>query len=291
MAKKTKLSLIILNYNSQFWLKKTLTTLKKNYLDKTKHKIETIVVDNNSQDNSVEMVQQDFPWVNLILSDKNLGFSAGNNIALKKIETEYVMLLNNDVEFTPKSNLDPLLKFMDENRDAAVATPKLLLGDGEMDMACHRGEPTFWASFFYFMKLEKLFPNSQLFAQYHQLYKDLDTAHTIDACSGAAMLIKTSAMKEVGYLDERFFMYAEDLDWCKRFRDAGYKVVYIPQIEIIHHKYKSGIKTDSDITSIQTKRHFYNTMLQYYDKHYSATSPRIYRFLLRLFIFIKKGGM
>jgi hypothetical protein len=86
-------------------------------------------------------------------------------------------------------------------------------------------------------------------------------------------------------------MYAEDLDWCKRFRDAGYKIIYLPQVEIIHHKYKSGIKTESNITSIQAKRHFYDTMLQYYDKHYRDQYPGFIRWLTRLFIFIKKGGM
>jgi hypothetical protein len=288
---KPKLTLVILNYNSQFWLKKSLTTLKEHYLDQTKTKVNTIVVDNASQDESVEMIKDEFDWVKLIESDQNLGFSAGNNLALKQVKSEYVMLLNNDIELTEKSDLDTLLKFMDQNPEVGICTPKLVLADSSLDQACHRGEPTFWAGLTYYTKLEQLFPESRLFGQYHQTYKDLNQVHTIDACSGAAMMVRTKAMDQVGLLDERFFMYAEDLDWCHRFRQADYKVAFVPQVEIIHHKYKSGIKTESDLTSTQTKQHFYNTMLQYYDKHYQNRYPRICRALLRSFIFIKKDGM
>ncbi len=288
---KAELTLVILNYNSQFWLKKSLTTLKEFYLDQTKTKIKTVVVDNASQDESVDLIKEEFDWVELIESEKNLGFSAGNNLALKQIESEYVMLLNNDIELTDKSNLDTLLKFMDQNPEVGVCTPKLLLADGTLDQACHRGEPTFWAGLTYYTKLEQLFPKTKLFSQYHQTYKNFNQVHTIDACSGAAMMIRTEAMEEVGLLDERFFMYAEDLDWCHRFRENDYKIAFVPQVEIIHHKYKSGIKTESDLTSTQAKQHFYNTMLQYYDKHYQDKYPRICRTILRSFIFIKKDGM
>ncbi len=259
------LTFIILNYNSRFWLKKTLTTLKEHYLNQSKTKVKTIVVDNHSTDESVKMIKKEFEWVNLIESNKNLGFAAGNNLALKNISSKYVMLLNNDVEFTPQTKIELLIEFMEKNPQVAVATPKILLADGQLDQACHRGEPTMWAA--------------------------LNQVHTIDACSGAAMLIRTKAMQQVGYLDERFFMYAEDLDWCRRFRQAGYKIGFIPQVEIIHHKYKSGIKTESTLTSLKAKRYFYNTMLQYYDKHYRQQYPRFFRFLLRSFIFIKKGGL
>jgi len=289
---QTDLTLIILNYNSRFWLKKTLSTLKKEYLKKSKYKIKTIVVDNNSEDDSVLMVKKEFKWVELIELAENIGFAAGNNVALKDIQSKYVMLCNNDLEFTQKSNLDSLINYMNENEDIAVITPKLLLGnnsDGKIDMACHRGEPTPWASFTYFTKLEKLFPNKKLFSEYHQLYKGFDSIHQIDDCSGAAMLVKKSAIDKIGLLDERFFMYAEDLDWCKRFRNEDYKVYFYPDVEIIHHKYKSGIKSPSDRTSKKIKAYFYDTMLQYFDKHYSHY-PRIYKFLLQIFVFIKKGG-
>ena len=288
---RATLTLIILNYNSQFWLKKTLTSLKINYLDKSKTKVKIIVVDNNSQDDSVKMVKKEFPWIELIELDNNSGYAAGNNVALKAVDSEYVMLLNNDVEFTAGSNLDLLIEFLKQHQQFAVASPKVFLSNEKLDWACHRGEPTPWASFTYFLGLAELFPQSKLFARYHQTYQNMNDPHTIDACTGAAMMIRTKYMNEVGLLDELFFMYAEDLDWCKRFRDAGYKISFVPLASIIHHKYKSGIKTQTEITALQAKKSFYNTMLQYYDKHYQSKYPKIIRWLLKTFLFIKKGGM
>ncbi|MFZ5376973.1 MAG: glycosyltransferase family 2 protein [Patescibacteria group bacterium] len=289
--KKFDLSLVIVNYNAQYWLKKLLDSLKKNYLKQTKKSVQIIVVDNASTDESVKLVKKHFPWVELIVLEKNIGFSAGNNVALRSLNCRFAMLINSDIEFLPQSNLDDLYQFMEKNPQVGIATPKLTLTSGKIDPACHRGEPTPWASLTYFLKLEKLFPNSKRFAQYHQLYKNLNTIHEIDACSGAGMMLRWSAVKKIGLLDERFFMYGEDLDWCKRFRDSGFKIIFYPKITLIHHKYKSGIKSSSDRTSTTIKIQFYNAMLKYFDKHYAASSPRIYRWILRLFLFVKKGGL
>jgi GT2 family glycosyltransferase len=103
--------------------------------------------------------------------------------------------------------------------------------------------------------------------------------------------VRREALKVVGLLDEQFFMYAEDLDWCKRFREAGYQIIYHPQVKIIHHKNKSGIKSVSQSIARKTKLHFYNTMLQYYDKHYSNKYPPLVRQVIRYFIVIKKGAL
>jgi GT2 family glycosyltransferase len=284
------LSIIILNYNSQFWLKKTLDTLKKYYLDISKFKVEVIVVDNASADDSVKMTKREFKWAKLIVNPTNCGFAAGNNVALKDATARYVMLLNNDIQFTEQSNLDTLIKFMDKHKEVAVISPKVVLTNGQLDQACHRGEPTPWASLAYFMKLDKLFPTSPTFGQYHMSYKDLNSPHVIDACTGAAMIIRTKIMQKVGLLDEQFFMYAEDLDWCKRFRDAGHTIVFYPEVQIIHHKYKSGIKSKSKTVASKTKIYFYDTMLQYYDKHYRTKYPSFFRALLKTFLFIKKEG-
>lgn len=287
----TDLSIIILNYNSQFWLKKTLTTLKEQYLDKTKYDVEVIVVDNASTDDSLTMLKRSFRWVKLIELPTNVGFAAGNNVALKQIKSRYGMLLNNDVEFTSNSNLDILIDLL-EKQDAkkiGMITPRLEFSTGQIDPACHRGEPDLWASLTYFAGLEKLFPKIRKFSEYHQWYKDLATAHQIDACSGATMLFRTTALKKVGLLDERFFMYAEDLDWCRSFRDQGWQIVFYPYVSLIHHKNKSGIGSSSKATSSKTKAYFYDTMLQYYDKHYQNNYPTWVRTLIKYIIKIKKG--
>lgn len=290
MTKKTDLTLLILNYNSQFWLKKTLETLKKYYLDHTSYSVEVVVVDNNSSDDSLQMLKSSFRWVTIEALDENVGFAAGNNVWLKKATSTYTMLLNSDLEFTPDSNLDVLIAYMDAHPHVGVISPRLELPDGQVDPACHRGEPTLWASFTYFAKLEAIFPQSKKFGQYHQLFKDLLSIHEIDAVSGAAMLVRQSALKKVGYLDEQFFMYAEDIDWCRRFREQGHKIIYNPEVRIIHHKYKSGIKSSSKQIASQTNRHFYDTMLQYYDKYYRDQNPRWLRSFIKYILAIKKEG-
>ncbi len=286
--KQTDLTIIILNFNGSKWLQQTLETLKKQYLDNSQHLIEAIVVDNNSTDDSKDMVKTHFNWVKWIQNNENLGFAAGNNVALKKAKSKYVMLLNSDMEFTKESNLDELIEYMESNHDVGIITPKLMLNKQEMDMASHRGEPTPWASFTYFAKLERLFPKVKLFSQYHQTYKNMDIIHDIDACSGAAMIVRNSAIQTVGYLDERFFMYAEDLDWCKRFREAGLRIVFYPKVVIIHHKNKSGIASQQKKTAQKTSHLFYDTMLQYYDKHYKNKYPASIRWLIKIVINYKK---
>lgn len=291
MAKELDLSIIILNYNGLFWLKKLLPTIDKHYIKQTKYKVEVIVVDNDSQDDSVKFLEKNFHWVKVLESGRNGGFAFGNNVALRQTQARYVMLLNSDTEFLEKkSNLDILINYLDKNRKVAVVGPRLELSNGQLDPASHRGEPHPWAAFSYFIGLEKLFPQSKFFGQYHLSHLDLGTIHQVDAISGAAMIVKQSAIKKVGFLDENFFMYGEDLDWCRRFRDANYQVVFHPQVTIIHHKYKSGIKSVNRKTAKKTHSFFYDAMLTYYDKYYGPKYPNFLRRLLRSYIFVKRDG-
>jgi GT2 family glycosyltransferase len=290
-SKQIDLEIIIPSFNSQFWLKKTLETLKRLYLDQSEFSTIVTVVDNNSNDETIPMLKKEFRWVKLISLPENIGFARANNVALSQSKARYCMLLNSDVEFTNNSNLDTLINYLDKQSQVGVITPRVEFTNGQLDPACHRGEPTPWASLTYLSGLEKLAPESQLLGQYHQGYKDLRAIHTIDACSGAAMIVRRDALKSIGLLDEQFFMYAEDLDWCRRFRLAGYQVVYHPQVVLIHHKNKSGIKSTSQSIARKTKVHFYNTMLQYYDKHYSMHYPSFLRHLIKYFIVIKKGAL
>jgi len=290
MKNKYDLTIIVVNYNGRFWLKKTLESLKEFYLNKTNSQVKTIVVDNHSNDDSTSLIKRSFRWVELIELPENLGFAAGNNVALTQAlkDSEFIMLLNSDTQLTDDSNLDELIQVLNKRADIGIITPKLVLSSGEIDLACHRGEPTLWASATYFLGLETSLPQNKLFSQYHQTYKDLNALHTIDACSGAAMIIRTSAIKKVGLLDEQFFMYAEDLDWCRRFREAGYLILYYPLVTIIHHKHKSGIQSNFQVRQRETRSHFYDTMLQYFDKH-NRGSSRMTRWLVKTIINLKKG--
>lgn len=291
MKNKSDLTIIILNYNTKEWIGNCLQSLATYSLHDSFFQIQVVMVDNGSSDHSVEFVRKAFPWVKIIESKQNLGFAGGNNLALKIVKTKYAMLLNSDTEFSSDSHLERLVSYMDQHPEVGIVTPKLVLPSGQLDYASHRGEPTPWVSFTYFVKLDKVFPHSRLFAQYHQTYKDFNAIHEVDACSGAAMIVRVSAMKEVGLLDEQFFMYAEDLDWCKRFRDHGYGVVYNPKAVIIHHKYKSGLKNTNQKVAQKTNVYFYETMLQYYDKHYRGKYPELVREIIKSVINLKKGGV
>lgn len=291
MAKhKIDLSIIIVTYNSQFWLQKCLTSLGE-YIHSSKYKIKVIVIDNNSHDDTKKMIEKEFNWVNYHQLSENTGFAVANNIGLAMTKSKYHMLLNSDVEFTSETQIDKMLKYLDSHPQVGVLTPRIELVNGQLDQACHRGEPTIWASLTYFTGLERLFPQYDAFGQYHLTTKDLSKIHIIDACSGAAMIVRASAIKDVGTLDERFFMYAEDLDWCKRFRDSNYLIIFYPHSKVVHHKYKSGIKNTSQKIATQTRRHFFDTMLQYYDKHYADQHPSIVRWLIKVFVVIKKGAV
>lgn len=283
------LTIIIVSFNGKKWLNLTLASLKKYYLDKTKFKVEVIVVDNASTDGSIELIKQHFNWVKLTELTANLGFAVANNVALKTVKSRYVMLLNSDVELNEQSNFDDLIIYLEANPKVSVITPKLILSNGQLDPACHRGEPTPWASLTYFAGLEKIWPKVKLFSQYHQSYKSLSLIHDIDACSGAAIIVRADALKKVGLLDERFFMYAEDLDWCRRFRQNGGSVIYYPLVSLVHHKKKSGLQSTTQTTSRQTNEYFYSTMGQYYDKYYAAHYPGWFNWLIKKVINIKKA--
>lgn len=290
-TKQIDLAIIIVTYNSQFWLHKCLQSIADHLKPTTKAKWKVVVVDNDSQDQTASMVVKEFPWVRFIPLQANTGFAVANNIGISSIKAKYYMLLNSDVEFTEQSHLDSMLAYLNKDRSTAVLTPRVEFMDGSLDPACHRGEPTLWASFTYFSKLEQYFPHIEQLGRYHLTTADMHTIHEIEACSGAAMIVRAQAIQQVGLLDERFFMYAEDLDWCKRFRDAQFSIVFYPHSTLIHHKYKSGIKHASQKIASQTKRHFYDTMLQYYDKHYAHHYPRVVRWFVKLFVVIRKGAL
>ena len=138
------LEIIITTFNSEFWLKKTLSTLKQYYLDKTRLNVKVTVVDNNSEDNTLTMIRRSFRWVDLIELSDNHGFAFANNRALEKTSARYIMLLNSDVEFNQHSNLDELINYLEKHPRVGIISPRVEFTDGTIDPACHRGEPTLW---------------------------------------------------------------------------------------------------------------------------------------------------
>ncbi len=283
MQRKTmaKLTIIILNFNTKdLTLRAIQSCLALAYKE-----ISVVVVDNASSDGSVqafEILEKKESRLQVISLSENNGFAAGNNVALKNATSDYVMLLNSDAYFPENSDIETVLNFLDQSRDIGVLTPFVKLTSGSIDPACHRGFPTPWRAFTYYAGLEKIGILKRLFGGYHQTWKDLNVTHEIDACSGAAMIVRTSAMENIGFLDEQFFMYGEDLDWCFRFQKLHWKIVFYPTLSVIHDKHTSGLKKedtsqspesrsqrqdDSELIRKRTKNAFYDAMKLFYKKH------------------------
>jgi len=279
------LSIIIVSYNTKEILNKCLKSVYES-LKGSKLKYEVIVVDNNSQDGSVELVEKYFTEVILLKNKENQGYAKANNQGIIISQGKYVLLLNSDTIVINKS-IEKMVRFLDKTPTAGVVTPKVELPNGKIDPACHRGFPTPWASITYFLKLEKCFPKIRFFSGYHLWYKNLLKIHEIDACSGAFFLIKKEVLKDVGMLDEDYFMYGEDLDWCYRIKEKNWKIYYNPESKIIHLKKRSGFENPNEKIKKRTNKFFYNTMEIFYKKHYEKKYPAIVTKLVMLGIKLK----
>lgn len=281
------LSIIILSYNTKVLLRQCLQSVFAQ--DFNQHKFEVIVVDNASHDGSPEMLRREFPECTVILNSQNRGFAAANNQGFAIAQGKFILLLNSDTVLDNPQTLSQLLDFLNRHPQAALVTPKVVLPNGRLDLACHRGLPTPWNAFTYFTQLERLFPHTRLFSGYHQLYQDLSQPHRLGATAATAILVRRAAIEAVGGLDERYFLYGEDLDWCKRFSDAGWEIWFDPTVTVEHHKSASGKKHELDKNAqIAASAHFYDTMKQFYEKHYQDTYPRWLRQLVYLGIAIKR---
>lgn len=278
-----RLAVVILSYNRADLLADCLTSL---YAAPTRCALAVWVVDNDSSDGSAELVRERFPQARLIVSPSNLGFSAGNNLAVREIvatdAADYVMLLNNDT-LVPAGALDGLVDYLEAYPTVGVVGPKLLLPDGSLDLACRRSFPTPAVSFYRMAGLSRLFPRSPRFARYNMTYLDPDRETEVDSVVGACMLLRAAVIAEVGLLDEQFFMYGEDLDWCFRIKQYGWRVVYFPGV-VVHH-YKRASSTRRAIPSI---RAFYDAMRFFHRKHYAATTAAPLNALIELGITAKE---
>lgn len=263
-----KLSIIIVNYNTKDLLYACLTSLFTH--KKKEDQWEIIIVDNASSDKSQEEIKNlmlKIQHVKLIQNKANMGYAAANNQGIRASKGDYILLLNSDTEVR-KGTIQNIISYADSHHDIAAATCRVELANGSLDMACHRGFPTPWAAFTYFSGLERIFPRSILFSQYHQGYKNMSKEHMVDCISGAFFFIRRSVIETIGFLDEAFFMYGEDIDWCYRIRQKGIKIAYIPQVSVIHKKWQSGFASDNMQAQKQTKQYFYEAMRLFYDKHY-----------------------
>jgi exopolysaccharide biosynthesis polyprenyl glycosylphosphotransferase len=252
------LSVIVVNHNNRGLLAKCLDSIYKT-LDQLKAEI--ILVDNDSMDGSVPMVQARFPHVQVISNRANLGYAAAVNQAIRSSTGEYFLILNADTQLRPNS-VQALSSFLEDNPHAGMVGPKLIYPDGRLQHSC-RTFYTFKTILLRRTVLGKLFPNSRTLQDHLMLRWAHDGVREVDWVVGAAMMVRRAAVDEVGPMDERYFLYLEDVDWCYRMHLAGWRVYYVPQAEMIHH-YRQGSRSES-MWNRDTLIHLIS-MLRYYEK-------------------------
>jgi len=298
-------SIIIVNYNVKEFLKQVLNSIEKATQNL---KVETIVVDNDSADGSVEMVRQFFPDVKLYANKENLGFSKANNLGICDAKGKYLFILNPDT-ILQEDSLVTLIQFLEDNPDAGAVGPRIMNPDGSFARESRRSFPSPSVAFYRIFGLGRLFPKSKIFGRYNLSYIPNDQVCEVDALSGSCMMIRKDALlhafgKEAefgdrpsssarekfenggggGLFDESFFMYGEDLDWCFRIKAAGWKIFYTPETQIIHYKGESTKRGELRYVKL-----FYGAMIQFVDKHFEGRHSKIFAAIVSLGIFVRAG--
>ncbi len=267
------LAVIIASYNTSDDLQQCLRSI---YSSTQGVDFEVWVVDNNSPDNSAEMVAEQFPPVHLICNRENLGFSKANNAAIRQAAAaEFVLLLNPDT-IVQDGAFSETIAFLRRNPSAGVVSCKLVKQDETMDLACRRSFPSVFDGFFRATGLAALFPKSRIFARYNLTFLPENETAEVDAVNGAFMMVRRAAIEETGLLDEDYFMYMEDLDWCYRFRKNGWKIYYDPTTTVIHLKGRAGKKSSSRMIGA-----FFESMELFCKKNYRERSSGL-KFALTL---------
>jgi GT2 family glycosyltransferase len=264
--KALDITIVVVSYNTLQLLRNTLRTV---YQSRGNFQYEVIIVDNASQDGSPDMVEREFPQAKLIRNQENVGFSAANNQAIRMARGKYVLLLNSDTEIQPDT-LQIMLNFMESNMDVGASGCRVIRPDGKLDLACKRSFPTPLNSLYRLLMLDKIFPHSPRFGAYNLTYLNEYETHEVDCLVGAFMMVRKDTIDQVGLLDERFFMYGEDIDWCYRIKKAGWRIVYFPKTTILHMKRASSYQKPKPIIYA-----FHHAMWLYYEKHHKDQYPWI----------------
>lgn len=273
----TDLGIVIVNYNTRDLLRDCLASVYESQGDLS---FEVCVVDNASSDGSADMVRREFPQTHLIANSENRGYAHANNLGLRALgwtdreapsvpparPPAYALLLNPDTILPPKA-LANMVDFISSRPEAGVAGPRLVLPNGELDKACRRSFPSPEVSFYRMFGLSRLFPKHRRFGAYNLTFLDENQEAEVDSVVGAFMMLRSEAIRDVGLLDEAFFMYGEDLDWCYRIKKAGWKVLYNPDCTVLHYKRASSRHSRKALYE------FYRAMLLFYEKHYAQTTP------------------
>ena len=252
------ISVVIVGWNAKRYLELCLDSLEE---APPRRSLEVFVVDNASTDGSAEMIEAKYPWVKLIKSSENLGFSRGNNVAIRQCQGRYIALVNPDVIVFPGC-LDALADFLDQNPKVGNVGPRVFNPDMSMQSTCRRF-PSVWNNFCTASRLETVFKNSPFFAGEHMFYFPHDRTLAVDVIVGCFSFIRREAFDQVGLLDEGLFMYGDDVDWCRRARKAGWEMVFYPGAQAIHDRGKTTASYPVRFAVAQQR-----SILHYWKKHH-----------------------
>lgn len=254
----TDISIVIVSWNVKELLQKCLASI---YKHQGKLKLEIIVIDNASDDGTADMVKVNYPQVDLVTNINNLGFAAANNIGILRSHGEFILFLNPDTEII-KNTLNQMVEFMKQNYQIGIAGCKHLNKDWTLQPSVRRF-PTYWSLFFIFTKLYKIFPNIP--SVHHYLAKDLNykIAQPVEQVAGSFLMIRYKTLEEIGPFDERFFLWFEEVDLCKRTHEGGWQVWYNPDAEIIHF----GGQSFNQQMTWKNQKIFWKSAWHYLKKH------------------------
>jgi len=275
---KYKLSVIIVNYNVEYFLNQCLDAVKK---ASENISVEVIIVDNDSVDGSLRMLEKNYPEFTLIANKENVGFSTANNQGIKISKGEYVLLLNPDTVVS-ETTFEKVVAFMDENKNAGGLGVRMIDGKGTFLPESKRGLPTPTVAFYKIFGFSKLFPKSKKYNQYHAGHINEFETKEVDILSGAFMLMRKEAIDKVGLLDEDFFMYGEDIDLSYRIQLGGYKNYYFSDTKIIHYKGESTKKNSVNYVFV-----FYNAMIIFAKKHFKSKNAKLFSILINIAIYLR----
>jgi len=274
------LSIVIINWNVRDLLRRCLLSLDQGLATvDCRLACEVIVVDCASSDGSAGMVRREFPWVRLIASEENLGYARGGNLGAAQATGRYLLLLNPDTEVVGDA-LSTMVRYMDQHPSVGAVGPQLRYPDGTLQSS-RRRFPTLATAFCESTLLQQWFPDNRVARRYYLDDRPADVPQPVDWLVGAALMIRRETWQQVGPLDEGFFMYFEELDWCRRCRVAGWEIHYLPAAQVIHHEGKSS----EQVAAARTIR-FQRSKIRYFRKYYGASWALVIRlFLLGTFVF------
>jgi GT2 family glycosyltransferase len=278
-ATNSSLSILIVNYETRRELEDCLASIER---ERDTLPLEVIVIDNASTDGTMTAMQRRFPWVRLVGNSENVGFARAVNQAMALAHGDNFLLLNPDTVI-PNGALGAALQRFGEAPEIGMLGCKLVRPDGTFDHACKRGFPTISTALYYFLGLSRLLPRSARFAHYTAGPLDPDQTGLVDAVNGAFMLVRRKAVEDVGQMDERFWLYAEDLDWCRRFWERGWKILYWPEAEVIHIKGASA----GDHRSPKLNYAFHRSIWLFYEKYHAPKHGRLTSMLVYAGIWAK----